>query len=104
MAKETLQMSGRAALKIAGDELDFMYTKMREDEDEIKASNIRIRVLLEERERQSAEIHECRDKADFYKNEWESRETDFFDLRLRHELVKALNVGLLVAAIWFYFN
>ena len=42
---EELKISARSALKIAGEEVDFLHMKHRQDMDEIKLLNEEIRIL-----------------------------------------------------------
>ncbi len=101
---QTLKISGRAAIDIVKNELDLMYDKMRQDDEEFKAQNVQIRILREEKEKQAAELQECKNKAETCEDDWESREEEFGELELRYVLVKGLCVGLsaALAAMWWF--
>ena len=55
MDKE-LKISGRHVLKIAGEEFDYVYDQLRHRDEELLALEKQVKILREEKERQSDEI------------------------------------------------
>lgn len=101
---QKLQMSGRAALNIARNELEYLCELKRQQDDEIKAQHVQIRVLRQEKEAAIEERDEANDRAEALSEELISKNTDFEELELRNEWTNAVNVALAVALIWMAFH
>lgn len=101
---QKLQITGRAALDIARNELEYLYELKRQQDDDIKAQHVAIRILREEKESAIKERDEANDRAEALSEELISKNTDFEELDLRNEWTNAVNVALAVALIWMAFH
>lgn len=101
---QKLQMSGRAALNIARNELEYLSELKRQHDDEIKAQHVQIRVLREEKEVAIKERDKATDLVESLYQELISKDTDYEALELRNEWTNAVNVALAVALIWMAFH
>lgn len=100
---QKLQMSGRAALNIARNEFEYLSELNRQQDDEIKAQHVQIRVLRQEKETAIEERDYAKDRAEVLIGELISRDADYEALELRNEWTNAVSIGLVVWIIWSAF-
>lgn len=94
---DNLKISGRHALKIAGEEFDYIYDQLRHRDGEIFALHEQVRILREDKERQS-------DKFDtelwLEKN---TSENKLYKLRVNNLSLILLSVYWFMVAVFFYY-
>ena len=94
---DNLKISGRNALKIAGEELDYVYDQLRHRDEELLALEKQVKILREEKERQSDE---------FDTNLWiekSNNENKLYKLRVNNLSCISLSVYWFIAAVFFYY-
>lgn len=94
---DSLKISGRHALKIAGEEFDYIYDQLRHRDGEIFALHEQVRILREEKDKQ-------REK---FENElWLEKAANdgkLFDQKLRNMSMFGVSVYWFLVAVFFYF-